>query len=232
MMKTNLLDALISFQDVWIFRVDDTRKQNFRNWMVVPLLQQRVLENKDDPFLTGFYLIRAFQIFPSGEVVNCYIDLSMPERISDYTYFCNGQSVTRKFPHECKGEIISGVPIDSVGIYDLFYSRNKPEIGISVLRDGLIRAKRKGCIAEDLGYILRDEGRLKEAIEAFNISVTEGPSSEYIYHELAELYEQLGDLEQTKEFRKLCPPPIPPVISKTPKRPSWWKFWKRSSAYR
>ena len=48
-------------------------------------------------------------------------------------------------------------------------------------------------IAEDLGYIFRDERRFREAAEMFKIAVDEGPSSYFIYGELAGAYAELGD---------------------------------------
>ena len=49
---------------------------------------------------------------------------------------------------------------------------------------------------------MRDEGRVKEAIEAFKISEENGPSSEYTFLELAGLYEQLGQLDKQTEYRQ------------------------------
>lgn len=60
----------------------------------------------------------------------------------------------------------------------------------------------KNVVAEDLGYILRDEGRVEEAIEAFKISEENGPSSEYSYWELAGLYDQLGEEEKQMEYKQ------------------------------
>ena len=58
----------------------------------------------------------------------------------------------------------------------------------------------KNVIAEDLGYILRDEGQIEEAIENFKKSEEFGPSSEYIFLELSKLYEELGQSEKKIEY--------------------------------
>jgi tetratricopeptide (TPR) repeat protein len=148
------------------------------------------------------------------------MDLTMPERISDYAYFVNSGAVERRYLHECNGEVICAVPIDGLGVYDLFYSRTEPELGLSVLRDGFERANRKTFIAEDLGYILRDEGRLEEAIQAFRVAASAGPSSNFIYLELANLYDMLDQPDLATEFRAKCPDQ-----NHSPGKKPWWKLW-------
>ena len=81
-------------------------------------------------------------------------------------------------------------------------------MGIRILRDGLNNSDRKCFIAEDLGYILRDEGRTEEAITAFRYSADEGPSSEFIYLELMQLYDEIGDAEKVEHYRELAKPVI------------------------
>jgi uncharacterized protein HemY len=74
---------------------------------------------------------------------------------------------------------------------------------IDILKRGLAIAKRKHYIAEDLGYIFRDERRFREAAEMFKIAVDEGPSSYFIYGELAGAYAQLGDTANKKKYSEL-----------------------------
>src|SRR5438093_9550822 len=82
----------------------------------------------------------------------------------------------------------------------MYYSRKRPEVGIDILRRGLAIARRKHYIAEDLGYIFRDERRFAEAAEMFRISVEEGPSSYFIYGELAGAYAELGDAVNRQKY--------------------------------
>src|SRR5258708_19541219 len=95
------------------------------------------------------------------------------------------------------------VKISGVGVYELFYSKKRPEVGIEVLQGGLRSSAKKAAIAEDLGYILRDERRFQEAAEAFEIAVEEGPSSYFIYGELAGCYGETGNKELADKYRKL-----------------------------
>lgn len=212
-----LSHALIEKDDTGIFRIEDSEKfdsENFMEWDLTPI-ETNVLFEED-----GFFILRAFQITGPDEKIDCFIDLTMPERIVDYAYFMNSGTVVRKYPHECDGDVICAVPIDGYGVYDLFYSKIQPEIGLAVLRRGLELTSRKAFIAEDLGYILRDEGHLEEAIQAFSISASEEPSSYFIYHELAELYEQMGQTELSKKYRDMCP-----EQDILPKTKPWWKLW-------
>lgn len=212
-----LSTALTKHPDVKILRIDDSEEldfDRFADWRVDPVTGG-VLEMD-----SGFFLLQALQILDSGDEVGCYIDLTMPERIPDHVYFVQSGVIGRQYIHECDGEVICTVPIDGFGQYDLYYSRTKPEVGISVLRRGLDLAARKGFIAEDLGYILRDEERFEEAIDAFRISATGEPSSDFVYLELAGLYDQIGRSDLAEEYQAKCPDQVQSQASKP-----WWKFW-------
>jgi len=218
-MIMKLTNALAEQRSAKMFRIVDSEDldlEDFPEWTVAPVAGE-VLEEEN-----GFFVVRAVQVLESGEEIDCFIDLTMPERIPDHAYFVRSGAVERESFHECRGEVICAVPIDGFGQYDLFYSRTKPESGISVLRRGLEHATRTTFIAEDLGYILRDEERLNEAIEAFRLSASGEPSSSFIFLELADLYDQVGQPELAEEFRAKCPNPTQPQSP----RP-WWKSWKR-----
>lgn len=208
---------LLEESGVRILRVEGSGglgSESFMEWEVIPI-ETDVLFAQD-----GFFILCAFQIMGPNEKIDCFIDLTMPERIADYAYFISSGTVCRKHLHECDGDVICAIPIDGSGVYDLFYSKINPELGLSVLRRGLELTARKTFIAEDLGYIYRDEGRIEEAIQAFSISASEEPSSYFIYQELAELHEQLGQTELSKKYRDKCP-----EQDFQPKRKPWWKLW-------
>ena len=212
-----LSHALLENSDVQILRVEDSGEfdsESFKEWNVTPVGTDVLLEQD------GFFILRAFQIIEPNQKIDCFIDLTMPERIADYAYFIGSGTVDRKYLHECEGDIICAIPIDGHGVYELFYSKIDPELGMTVLRRGLELSNRKVFIAEDLGYILRDEGRVEEAIKAFSISASEEPSSYFIYHELAELYDQVGQTELSKKYRDKCP-----VQDIYKEKKLWWKLW-------
>jgi tetratricopeptide (TPR) repeat protein len=192
-----LIDALLKNPQICIFQVLDSDNENQASWNVEPI-SASVLNESDN-----FYIVKAKNIHPDGSIIDCYIDISLPERISDYAYFLDRNSLKVDYHHEFKGEIICAVPIDCFGVYELFFSKTNPEIGISVLKNGLYASNRKACIAEDLGYILRDIGRFNEAAEMFQISVNEVPSSFFIYEELGNCYTRIGDFENAQKYHEL-----------------------------
>ena len=194
------IDAVTSHPEIKFFRVLDGEADDPQKWRLKPL-QGDVLSEADADDL--YVVMKALHVFPDGTVRDCYIDMSLPERISDYAFFVENGSLRSGYHHEFPGEIIAGAALDCFGLYELFYSRRKPEVGIDVLRRGLSVARRKRYIAEDLGYILRDEGRFQEAAEAFRLAVEEGPSSYFIYGELAAAYAELGDAENSEKYSAL-----------------------------
>ncbi len=192
-----LQEAIETHSKVRIFRVDNSDSDQKSEWDV-QIADAPVLSEED-----GFFILKAKNILPNGTIRDCYIDISMPERISDYAYEIRNGSLEARYHHEFEGEIICAVPISSFGVYELFYSKKNPEIGIEVLRGGLNSSNRRAAIAEDLGYILRDEGRFREAAEAFEIAAQEGPSSYLIYGELAHCYDETGNKTLGDKYRKL-----------------------------
>lgn len=148
----------------------------------------------------GYYIVRAIEI--SGEKnTECFIDMNTPERVTDIA-IKKGFLGAIKISYMYESEIIPSVASDCFGLYELYYSKSNPELGIQILKDGLSKAINKNIVAEDLGYILRDEGRIQEAIEAFKISEDFGPSTEYTFLELSHLYEKLGDIDKRDHYFK------------------------------
>ena len=88
---------------------------------------------------------------------------------------------------EFEYDVVPALACEGYGNYELYYSSSNPQIGIEVLRKGIHSAIDKSAPAEDLGYICRDEGQIKEAIEAFTIALNEDPSNPYAADELEEL---------------------------------------------
>jgi len=169
-------------------------------WRLSPL---NVAVLSDDGSGGGFYIVAALQVSRNGEVNHCYMDVSFPERINDYAYFVGGNQLdygeTRQYP----GKIIPAIALDCFGRYDMFYVKAAPQIGVDVLTRGLALSTRKRYVAQDLGYIFRDEKRYREAAEMFELVVGEEDPSEFIFDELAQLYEKIGDVGRQAKYAAL-----------------------------
>ncbi len=194
-----LVEAIARHPDVRIFAVLDSDSDDKSDWDVEPI-EGLILSESES---ADFFIVKAKNVIAHGAVVDCYIDMCLPERISDYAYFFHGNEVDVRYHHECDGEIICAVPIDCFGIYDLYYSRTAPHIGIEILKEGLDVAPHKTYIAEDLGYIFRDEKRFAEAAEVFQIAVDWEPSSHFIYDELATCYDEVGQADKARKYREM-----------------------------
>ena len=114
-----LVDALTQHPEVSILAVLDSDADDKSHWDVRPI-DASILTESDEH---DFFIVKAKNVLPDGVVADCYIDICLPERISDYAYFLRGDRVDFRYHHECDGEIICAVPIDCFGVYDLFYSR-------------------------------------------------------------------------------------------------------------
>jgi hypothetical protein len=183
-----------------IFLVVDGSTDNELDWTIEPSDHELIPDDEN------LYFVKAKQV-STDNTLYCYIGIVTPERIAETIIKkdSNGQIVCESI-YDQKQSVMPAVASECFGDYNLFYSKENPEIGIDILKNGLNKAKNKNIVSEDLGYILRDENRISEAIEAFKISEEFGPSSAYIFLELSQLYGRLGlddkRAEYENKFRK------------------------------
>ena len=197
-----LKDTLSQYPHVPIFgRIEglesDTNDED--DWFLEPIIAPILRESES----SQFFIVKAKNVLPDGTIRDCYIDLFLPERISDCAYFLLADAVEKKYYHECEGEIICAVPIDCFGDYNLFFSKTFPDVGIDILKQGLVASGKNTHIATDLGYILRDVQRFSEAAEMFQISADSQPSSYFTYGELAGCYDEIGEIEKALKYHAL-----------------------------
>ena len=179
-----------------VFIVTEQDDDNELNWTIEATDFELIPEEEN------YYFVKAFEI-SENEKTDCYIGIMTPERIAEIVIKqgSNGQTKVESIYEQVKS-IIPSIASECFGDYELYYSKENSQIGIDILKSGLTIATNKNVVAEDLGYILRDEGRIEEAIEAFKISEENGPSSEYTFWELAGLYEELGQIDKQTEYRQ------------------------------
>jgi tetratricopeptide (TPR) repeat protein len=179
-----------------IFKVTNDDNENELLWTIKPTNFQLIPDDE------AHYFVKAFQTLPKS-TVDCFINISTPERIADFVLKLNSDGQTKiEYIYEQENSVISAVASDCFGDYELFYSKENPQLGIDILQNSLEIAKNKNIVAEDLGYILRDENRIQEAVDAFVISERFGPSTEFTFYELGQLYESLGQTDKQLEYEK------------------------------
>lgn len=190
------LKDIFSDNKTRIFIVTNQDEEDELNWTLEPTDFDLLPEEEN------IYYVKALQI-SADNVSDCYIGIMTPERIAETVVKRqpNGLVVAESI-YDQEQSVIPAVASDCFGNYELFYAKENPQIGIDVLREGLAKAVNKNIVAEDLGYILRDENRIEEAIEAFKISEQTGPSSEYVYLELSRLFRDIGQTDNELKYKK------------------------------
>ena len=183
--------------NVFMYKIINDNSNDVLHWQISPLDNKII--NQDD----GHFLILAKYIKSKTDVENCYININLPERIIDYVILSENDKTIVKEYYNIE-EVIPAIASEVYGNYETFYSKIYPELSINILKNGLNISSNKGAIAEDLGYILRDERQFKDAIEAFLIAIENEPSSNYIYKELADLYKLINNTEKENFFRSKC----------------------------
>jgi hypothetical protein len=192
----------MKFKDIFtdtrtkVFVVTNQDDDNELNWIIECTAFELLPEEENT------YFVKALQV-SSDSTTDCYIGIVTPERIAETVVKRNakGQVIVESI-YDQEWTTIPAVASECFGAYELFYVKENPQIGIDILKNALTKATNRNVVAEDLGYILRDEGRIEEAIEAFKISEAFGPSSEYTYWELSGLYGELGQEEKQALYRQ------------------------------
>jgi len=179
-----------------IFSVIDDDNDDILKWKIESTDLELIPDEE------GHFIVIAKQSY-KDKSVDCYIDIITPERIAENVIKLDSKGkVIAESIYDQENSVIPAVASDCFGAYELYYSKENPQIGIDILKVGLTKSDLITVIAEDLGYIYRDEGRIDEAIESFLISEKTNPSSEYIYRELAQLYGQLGNKVKEQEYQQ------------------------------
>lgn len=176
--------------------VDSDLTGNYLDWNLVPLPGPTLArEHTLSGLADGYFILEGQLVRSGGDVEKAYIDVGLPEREIDWHFLMKNDGIVRGRGTLIPGaQIIPAVGIEKFGAYDQYYVKGHAEIGLNVLREGLANAKLKWPIAGDLAYILRDEKRYREAIEAFSIVISNGnPTDYYPYAERAMLFDRIGD---------------------------------------
>jgi tetratricopeptide (TPR) repeat protein len=196
------LNEIFQNNDCKIFKVINFHEPGEQeNWLLEETSYQLIPESNEDLW-DALFVVKAFLIENGSVIEECFVDVCIPERISEFAFRNKNNNFTIENIIEHNLQTIPAVASDQFGDYELYYCRENPEIGLEVLKKGLASSHLKNVIAEDLGYILRDENRIEEAIEMFKVSEAYGASSEYTYWELADLYVALNLKKEELEYRE------------------------------
>ncbi len=190
------LKDIFSDHKTKVFVVTDQDDENQLNWILEPTAFALIPDDE------GFYFVAAKEV-SATEMVDCFIGISTPERFVDYVVKQSRNGVVRiEGDYDQIHLAIPSIAAECYGDYELFYAKENPQVGIDILKEGLLLAVNKSTVASDLGYILRDEGRFAEAIEAFLIAEEAEPSSFYTFWELSELYGAIGQPDKQHAYKE------------------------------
>jgi len=193
--ESMLIETIRKNPECVIYEITNSDSRTPLQWSIKPTNLQLIPNNENH------YLVKAQIIDSEKNIETGFINISTPERISDYVIH-HMDDPTFNRPYELnEKDIIPAVASDCFGLYELYYSKHLPNEGLKTLKHGLELSNQKSVIAEDIAYILRDENRLVEALEYFIISTEHEPSSEYIYGEIEDIYRIQGDEAKANEYK-------------------------------
>jgi len=204
-----LRDALFK-EPYRAFRVTEEHLDNpdaFQDWDREPLMGPTLAKEYGRGPFEGLFIVAGKFVTQEGALLDCYLDLVLPERICEHRFLqSNDQIVRSRGRRVGNGAAIPVIAIEKFGVPELFYAKANPSVGIEVLQKGLQLAREKRNVAYDLGVLLRKEKRYEEAIEAFSIFLAEDTEENItymIYQERSELYKAIGQLDKAEEDKHL-----------------------------
>lgn len=150
----------------------------------------------------GLFIIAAQLVTPESQPQPCYLDLVLPERIAEHHFVQDSVTLTRGRGRRVRnGTVIPAIGIEKLGNSTLFFAKENPFAGIDVLKSGLPTARHRDYLAYDLAFLLRDQKRYEEAIDAFSIVIEESQPAE-ISPILHRLYSER--LDSQKKRKQTC----------------------------
>jgi hypothetical protein len=119
-----LKETLFAQPDLLIYQVDpdtDHSINDFLHWMLTPIYSETLAaEVVHDGILDGVFILRAAFVSQSGEIRDGYVDVVMPERISETAYLLEDGRIRQKSYRELKYWGVPLVAIEGFGAYELF----------------------------------------------------------------------------------------------------------------
>jgi tetratricopeptide (TPR) repeat protein len=188
------------------FLADD---ENPDSWNLLPLSGRTLAQESVEGPFEGLFIISARIISGHSDPVPCYMDLILPERISEHHFvIADGKIARRRGRRTKEGTVIPAIGIEKRGVYTLYHAPEDPLAGIRVLQQGIDQASQKGYLEWDLAYLLRDQKMYREAIDAFSQCLAEFRESEaglagYAYQERSRLYSLIGEKQKAEEDKRL-----------------------------
>jgi hypothetical protein len=159
------LNEIYQNSDCLIYRVVNFYDvEEIEDWIVEKTKYQLIPEVNDDLY-DAHFVARGFLLHGINKIEECYVDISIPERISEFVFRNRDNIFTIENAFESNLNAIPAVASEQSGDYELYYRPENPQPGIDVLKAGLALSMNKHAIAEDLGYILRDENEIEESTE-------------------------------------------------------------------
>jgi tetratricopeptide (TPR) repeat protein len=177
--------------------------ERYLDWNLEPLMGPTLAREYVYPRpFEGVFIVSGNIVTPSGPLLPCYLEITLPERICEHHFVRkDNETVRRRGRQGDRGTAVPAIGIEQFGNYKLFYAKERSEIGIEILQKALSCARNKAPIGYDLGLLLRDEKQYAGAIRAFSVALDENPDSEIaymIYKERAQLYKAVGDLDKAE----------------------------------
>lgn len=201
------------FREPWqAYQVLDSyvdRWDDFSEWDLQQLSGPTLAAEDVDDVFEGLFIVAAQIVSSDASTQPCYMDVTLPERISEHCFLLiDGRIVRRRGLHLPNATVIPAIGIESFGDYKLFYAKENPPAGIDVLRRGMQEDRRdRAYTALDLAYLLRDEKRYAEAIEALTVFLTDHPApylDHMLYKERSQMYAAIGQSDKAEVDKRLA----------------------------
>jgi hypothetical protein len=128
--------------------------ENIENWKIEETDYQLIPESNEDMY-DAYFVIKAF-VVTDDKVEDCFIDICIPERISEFIFRMVDNKLIFENTIEKKLTTVPAMASEQYGDSELYFIKQNPQIGIDILKKGIQISKNSSAINDDLTYIYEE----------------------------------------------------------------------------
>lgn len=179
------LNEIFKNKNCYIFKVINFYDvDTIEEWVVEKTDYHLVPESNEDLW-DAHFIVKA--ILSNNEYIEeCYIDICIPERISEFVFRNKDNIFTIENAIENNLKAIPAVASEQYGDAELYYLKENPKLGIEILKKGKEISKNPSAIIDDLSFIYEELGKDKRKIKIIDVkdALNKFSESAILYTEL------------------------------------------------
>lgn len=179
------LNEIFNNKNCFIFKVINFYDvDKIEEWVVEKTDYHLVPESNEDLW-DAHFIVKAI-LSNNDYIEECYIDICIPERVSEFVFRNKENIFTIENAIENNLKAIPAVASEQYGDAELYYLKENPKLGIEILKKGKEISKNPSAIIDDLSFIYEELGKDKSKSKIVDVkdALNKFSESAILYTEL------------------------------------------------